>query len=432
MASSRLKCWSLTLQAYEYNIKHKPGEQLANADALSRLPLSQQPQSVPVPGDINLVLQHMNTTPVTATEIKTWTDKDLLLSKVRQFVMTGWPLDDNTSEEALRPYLTRKKDELSVHSGCLLWGSRVIVPPKGHELIVKELHESHPGISCMKSLARGYVWWLGLDQQLEQQVRNCVSCQQSRNKPPIAPLHHWEWPERPWVRLHIDYAGPCFGKYFLILIDSHSKWLEVHPVNAATAAATIDKLRVIFSTHGLPEMIVSDNGTVFTSKEFSDFMTYNGITHVKSSPYHPSINGLAERAVQTFKTGLKKLTEGTLESKLSHFLFHYRLTPQTTTGQSPAELLLGRRIKSHLDLLHTNAKTKVLQALQWQKLNHDKSTTARVFDEVFVRNHQGTPTWLEGIVTDITGPLSYKIKLNNDNTLSCQSHPYSLFIATSR
>ena len=57
--------------------------------------------------------------------------------------MTGWPLDDNTSEEALRPYLTRK-DELSVHSGCLLWGSRVIVPPKGRELIVKELHESHP------------------------------------------------------------------------------------------------------------------------------------------------------------------------------------------------------------------------------------------------------------------------------------------------
>ena len=192
MASSRLKHWSLTLQAYEYNIKHKPGKQLANADALSRRPLSQQPQSVPVPGDINLVLQHLNTTPVTATEIKTWTDKDPLLSKVRQFVMTGWPLDDNTSEEALRPYLTRK-DELSVHSGCLLWGSRVIVPPKGRELIVKELHESHPGISRMKSLARGYVWWPGLDQQLEQQVRNCVSCQQSRNKPPTAPLHHWEW-----------------------------------------------------------------------------------------------------------------------------------------------------------------------------------------------------------------------------------------------
>ena len=125
------------------------------------------------------------------------------------------------------------------------------------------------------------------------------------------------------MRLHIDYAGPFFGKYFLILINSYAKWSEVHPVNAATSAIMIEKLKFIFSMHGLPEMIVSDNRSVFTSKEFADFITYNGITHVKSSPYHPSTNGLAERAVQAFKAGIKKQTEGTLESKLSHFLFHY-------------------------------------------------------------------------------------------------------------
>jgi len=81
MASSRLKRWAMTLEAYEYNIKHKPGKQLAN-DALSRLSLTHHPQTVPVPGDIHLVLERLNTTPVTATEIKTWTDKDPLLSKV--------------------------------------------------------------------------------------------------------------------------------------------------------------------------------------------------------------------------------------------------------------------------------------------------------------------------------------------------------------
>ena len=265
MASSRLKRWSLTLQAYEYTIRHKPGKQLANADALSRLPLPQQLQTVPVPGDINLVFQQLNMTPVTATDIKSETDKDPLLNKVLQFVRNGWPVDDPTCEKDLQPYF-KKKDELSVHSGCLLWGSRVIVPPKCRERIVKELHESHPGISRIKSLARGYVWWPGLDQQLEEQVRNCATCQQARNKPAAAPLHHWEWPERPWVRLHIDYAGPCFGKHFLILVDSHSKWLEVIPVNTATSAVTIEKLKLIFSTHGLPDMIVSDNGSVFTSK----------------------------------------------------------------------------------------------------------------------------------------------------------------------
>ena len=419
MASGRLKRWALTLEAYEYTIQHKPGKELANADALSRLPLSHYPETVPIPGDINMVMQHLDTTPVTAADIKTWIDKDPLLSKVRQFVLNGWPCDV-TAEEVLRPYIS-KKDELSVHNGCLLWGSRVVIPPLGRHLIVKELHQSHPGISRMKSLSRGYVWWPGMDQALEDQVRSCAACQQSRNKPATAPLHHWEWPERPWVRLHIDYAGPCFGKYFLVLIDSHSKWLEVHPVTTATSAVTIEKLKFIFSTHGLPDMIVSDNGSVFTSNEFTNFMKHNGITHIKSSPYHPSTNGLAERAVQTFKSNMKKLTEGTLEAKLSHFLFHYRLTPQTTTGQSPSELLLGRRIKSRLDLLQPTAKPKVTQSLIRQKANHDRSAKFRVFnvgEEVFVRNPQGTPAWWEGVIEKLTGPLSYKIKLNDGTILN--------------
>ena len=372
MASSRLKCWSLTLQAYEYTIQHKPGKQIASADALSRLPLPQQPHTIPVPDDINLVFHQLNMTPVTTTDIKSETDKDPLLNKVRQFVMNGQPVDNPPCERDMQSYFI-KKDELSVHSGCLLWGSRVIIPPKCRERIVQELHESHPGKSRIKSLARGYMWWPGLDQQLEEQVRNCATCQQARNKPAAAPLHHWEWPERPWVRLHIDYAGPCLGKYFLTLVDSHSKCLEVIPVNAVTSTVTIEKLKLIFSTHGLPDMIVSDNGSVFTSKEFSHFMVYNGITHVKTSLYHPSTNGLAKRAVQIFKAGIKKQAEGTLESKLAHFLFHYRLTPQTTMGQFPSELLLGRCIKSCLDLLQPSGRSKVFKSLQQQKLTTAKA-----------------------------------------------------------
>ena len=108
MPSSRLKHWSLTIQAYEYNIRHKPGKRLANADALSRLPLSKHPQTIPVPGDINLVLQHLNTTPVTATEIKAWTDKDPVLSKVRKFVMTDGQLIKMTTRKPCILILTRR------------------------------------------------------------------------------------------------------------------------------------------------------------------------------------------------------------------------------------------------------------------------------------------------------------------------------------
>ena len=168
-----------------------------------------------------------------------------------------------------------------------------------------------------------------------------------------------KWPERPWARLHLDYAGPFLGRMFLVLVDVHSKWMDVIPVHAATSSATIEKLRVIFATHGLPERIVTDNGAVFTSDEFEDFLKTNGVTHTCTAPYHPASNGLAERAVQTFKQGIKRIQGGSLETRLSRFLFKYRITPHTTTGRSPAELLLGRQPRSRLDLLHPDTGVKV-------------------------------------------------------------------------
>ena len=95
-------------------------------------------------------------------------------------------------------------------------------------------------------------------------------------------------------------------------------------------------------------IMVTDNGSSFTSEEFKSFLSQNGIVHVTTAPYHPSSNGLAERAVQTFKNGLKRTPGATIQEKLSKFLFTYRITPQTTTGIPPAQLLMGRRLRSAL------------------------------------------------------------------------------------
>ena len=119
----------------------------------------------------------------------------------------------------------------------------------------------------------------------------------TRHLPAVAPLQPWEWPQRPWIWLHLDYAGPFLGQMLLILVDAHSKWMEVHPVTTATSSITIEHLRVILATHGLPEMLVTDNGSVFTSSDFKDFTKRTGIRHVTSAPYHPASNGLAVRAV---------------------------------------------------------------------------------------------------------------------------------------
>jgi len=128
----------------------------------------------------------------------------------------------------------------------------------------------------------------------------------NQNTPAVAPLHPWEWPQCPWTRLHIDYARPFLGKMFLVTTDAYSKWMDAKVMSAATSYNTIEHLRTLFATHGLPAVIVSDNGTPFTSAEFAEFTKRNGICHIKVSPYHPSSIGLAERAVKTFKEEIKK------------------------------------------------------------------------------------------------------------------------------
>ena len=189
---------------------------------------------------------------------------------------------------------------------CILWGNRIVVPARGRSQVIEELHETHPGICKMKSLARSYVWWPNMDKDLESRVRTCENCQMNRKNPPEAPLHPWEWPSRPWERIHIDYAGPFLGKMFLIMIDAYSKWIEVHPVNTATSRVTIEKLRSTFAIHGLPMTIVSDNGSNFCSEEFEEFIVKNGILHRRTAPYHPASNGLPEGPFRPLKKGCER------------------------------------------------------------------------------------------------------------------------------
>ena len=235
-------------------------------------------------------------------------------------------------------------------------------------------------------------------------------------------MHPWDWPEHPWQHIHVDYAGPINGKMFLIVVDTHSKWMEVEIVNSVTSQATIECLRMIFARFGLPEVMVTDNETRFTNSEFQEFPQCNNIRHVHIAPYHPSSNGLAERAVQTFKLGIKKQFTSTLQTKLSHFLFHYRLTPSATTGVAPAELLLTRRPRSHLDSVvpHAQLKNKVQQQQQKQKAQHDQHSNCHHFkqgDLVFIHEfHRGAAktTWSPDTIIQKDVRPNNEIKLSDN------------------
>ena len=144
-----------------------------------------------------------------------------------------------------------------------------------------------------------------------------------------------------------------------VLIDAHSKWIEAFyfcTLNA-TSNAVIAKLRPLFATFGVSETIVSDNGTCFVSEQFEQFLVPNGIKHSTTAPYHPASNDLAERAAQIIKRGLKKEVAGDMNTRPAKIL----LNPSTTTGVSPSELLLGRRLRTRLDLLKPHTADRVEQ-----------------------------------------------------------------------
>lgn len=218
------------------------------------------------------------------------------------------------------------------------------------------LHETHIGIVRMKSVARTYVWWPGIDCDIENWVKCCKACQSMSNKKSEQELSSWPKTNKPFQRIHMVF---CMfdGNTFLIVEDTYSKWLEVYVMNNTNASATIEKLRNLFSIFGLPNEIVSDNGPPFNSKEFNAFCDANGIKLTHSPPYHPQSNGEAKVSVRKVKQSLKKMIidekerKTPISLKLSNFLLKYRTTPTTVTGESPANLIFGFKPRSLLDLL---------------------------------------------------------------------------------
>ena len=358
LSAARIQRWALLLSGYNYTLEYKRGEDNANADGMSRLPVDNKGEVSQATNDIFML--SLDRAPVNASEIKSATSRCPILSRVVQFTQHGWPEDMEVKQE-YKPF-QRIAVELTVEDGCLLWGGRSVIPEILRVKVMEELHQAHVGMTRMKMLARGFCWWPSMDAEIEEMVASCDKCTNHVNNPAKAIVHPWEIVCRPWSRIHIDHAGPFLNKMFLIIVDSYSKWVECHIVNTATSNSTCDKLRCSFATMGLPDVIVSDNATAFTSEELSQFMKKNSIRHVTSAPYHPSTNGAAERTVQDFKRTLKKLSGSSkvsLESQVARFLYTQHNTPSTVTGLSPAEILFKKKPKTRLDLMRPDVETSL-------------------------------------------------------------------------
>ncbi|KAJ8357039.1 hypothetical protein SKAU_G00198330 [Synaphobranchus kaupii] len=211
-----------------------------------------------------------------------------------------------------------------------------------------------------------------------------------------------------------DFAGPFEGHMFLVVVDAHSKWPEVKLMGSTTTSKTIQALRGLFSRHGLPEVLVSDNGPQFISSEFATFLQESGVKHLRSAPFHPATNGQAERFVQTLKRSLKASRGSTtVQHRLDSFLLSYRNAPHATTNESPAVLLLRRRLRSRFDLLKPSVATVVEQAQADQQGRRAPFARDKDFapgDPVLVRDYRrGEEKWMPGVVVSQVGPVSYTV-----------------------
>ena len=404
MVSPRVARWRMALQAYQYKLVYAPSARQTHSDGLSRLPLAVCPVSVPDPGDIVCLLESVDQL-ISVGQIRRFTNRDPVLARAYQATMNGsWT---EPAPEGMEPFYQRRL-ELSVQHGILLWGTRVVVPTALRESMLSLLHQGHPGMVAMKSKARAHVWWPGMDAAIESTVQNCHACQLTRPQATPVPESPWPYPDAPWERLHIDYAGPVDGHMILVLVDAHSKWISAYPTASPTAEATIEKLRMAFAEHGVPRVIVSDNAAVFTGDALRRFLTCNGVQHVFSPPLHPKSNGQGESAVKVVKNGLKKQKAGSLQTRLTRVLFQYRTTPHSTTGVTPAELLYGRPMATHLTRLRPDsALLDRVRAKQERQTvaNNRRSAAARQFepgDPVYVSAVDQRP-WQPAVVVTVSG-----------------------------
>ena len=230
MASAHLQRWTLTLSGYSYSIKYKKSSLQGNVDALSRLPLPDCSDVVPVAPKVIASLEQLSTVPLSATKLLTLTSCNPILAKVRHFVYTGWPFIF-TGWTCWTEIVCYRKHELSVQDDVLLWGSRVVIPPQAQQKVLELLHETHIGISRMKLLGRQFVWWPNMDSVIEQYVRNCATCQMSTNG---SSYIHGNGPNPPGLKfmqtLWVHFLVRCFWYWSMLTPSGWKCTLHSQPL----------------------------------------------------------------------------------------------------------------------------------------------------------------------------------------------------------
>jgi hypothetical protein len=361
---------------------------------------------------VNAVYQGIPASASRLEQIRECQSSDKACQLITQYLKVGWP-ERSSLDSSVKPYWP-VRGEITIQSGLLSRGIRLIIPKELHSELLQRIHEGHLGITKCRARAKAAIWWPGLSCEINDLVKNCDTCVK-RQKDRAEPLIPTEFPQRPWQRVATDLLEWNGSSYF-VLVDYYSRYIELAKLYSMSSASVIRIMKSIFARHGVPETVMSDNGPQYISEEFQEFAKDYDFSHVTSSPRYPQSNGAAEKAVQTLKDLLKSNDDP------HRALLSYRSTP-LENGYSPAELLFNRRIRSTVPTLPSNLeprlpdrdvlRTKEESQKQRQKRNYDSRHRAvereslSPGDQVYVRG-DNTP----GTVLNAAGtPRSFVVQV---------------------
>ena len=344
VVSSRILRWALRLMEYDFQILYTPGKLIPHVDALSRLATHDtEADCMNVKMEFEISLCDLEPSLTSTDDLKQAMLHDEVAKKVLQRIKTNkW----SNCSPAERPFKNARA-QLSNADGLLLFGERIYVPPEVRNSVIKKAHcLSHPGINATNNIMKNSVWWPAMRGEIETYIRKC-DCQ---NATPPKNDKVFEWPQesKPWSRVHMDHAQIPNVGLVLILVDSMSAWPEVVRVSDRSTRECKKVIQEIFSRLGVPNTLVSDNAAEFCDDSLIKWLLHVGCKPVKTPPYHPSSNGLAERMVRTIKDALRGSGQSVdFDAFLQRLLLNYRVTPHGDRTKSPDELM-GRKLRNPL------------------------------------------------------------------------------------
>ena len=313
---------------------------------------------------------------------------------------------------------------LSIHpTGLIVYNNeRIVVPEPARESVICQIHKSHPGINKSQWRFRRDYWWPQYAKDIDLHVKECKECLKFLPSQQRQPLINQNVATHPMEVIGLDLFQSA-GHNHLVMVDQFSGFPLVQKLPSISTAAVIRAMAFYFNLFGNPRIVVQDNGTQLTSRDYNAFLEKRGATVIPSSAYFPQANGLAESAVKNVKKLLQQCGDNWEE--FDNCLLEWRDTPNQC-GYSPGEIFFARRMKTSLPILpgKTSLNSRVaemaaknrkeLRSKEYQKRAARDMEELEIGSKVLVQDHAGRKHWIrEATITGKTGPRGYNVKMKD-------------------